>query len=144
MELRHRVILVDANPKEIPSSEAHRRVLSSPLWKRRPKRAQVRHQKFLIALKEGNWNRVARLSWLETLDMHHLFHTSRPPFSYWKPATVQILRALLKTRTRKQPPPPIVSMDAGANIHVLPHPEDNGPGDTVPFEILNKLYLHNN
>jgi mevalonate pyrophosphate decarboxylase len=50
-------------------------------------------------------------------EMHSLFHTSEEPFTYWNPQTIEGLHFLAEFL--KSPTPPIVTLDAGPNVHVL-------------------------
>jgi diphosphomevalonate decarboxylase len=116
-ELSHFVILVSSEVKTVSSSEAHRRVKSSPLWEGRPERANERCAGVLEALKSGDLHRIAHLAWAESWEMHSLFHTSAEPFTYWQAGTVDALRWLAPSLGNSEPP--IVTMDAGPNIHVI-------------------------
>jgi len=127
-ELRDLVVVVDGGRKAVSSGEAHRRVASSALWAGRPGRAEVRLARLVAALSSGDLAEVARLSWAEAFEMHSLFHTSEPPFTYWEPGTLAVLRWLEpQVREGASGAPPIVTLDAGPNVHVLvPAPEAAG------------------
>jgi diphosphomevalonate decarboxylase len=112
------VILFKASPKAVSSSEAHRRVSTSSAWRERPERAQQRCQELVKALESGNAAAVARLSWQDSWDMHHLFHTADPAFTYWEPETFAALKWLM-TEQPSILPRPIVTLDAGPNLHML-------------------------
>ncbi len=54
--------------------------------------------------------------------MHSLFHTAVPPFTYWMPESLAVLQWLeewRKNASEKGEAPPIVTQDAGPNLHVL-------------------------
>ncbi len=114
--LAHFVVLVDTQPKKIPSSRAHALVRTSPLWEGRPERATHRTQKMRVALAAGDLGAVARLAWSDAWEMHSLFHTAQEPFSYWAPATIEALHWLSSFVLSDLPP--IVTLDAGPNVHV--------------------------
>jgi diphosphomevalonate decarboxylase len=116
-ELSHFVVVVSEDAKAVGSSEAHRRVRTSPQWATRPERAARRCDELVSALARRDLRAVARLAWLDAWEMHGLFHTSVPPFSYWKPATIDALHALAPFVARENPP--IVTLDAGPNLHVI-------------------------
>lgn len=116
-QLRHFVLLVSDASKKISSSEAHQLVKESPLWTGRVERASARFEQARRALAEGDLTRLARIAWNETWEMHSLFHTALEPFSYWRPRTVEILQWL--SVLMSGPEPPIVSMDAGPNVHLI-------------------------
>lgn len=111
------VIVIDAKEKEVSSSEAHLRVPTSPLWSGRAERANHRAAVLKLALQEGNTKEMSRLSREEMMEMHSLFHTSEEPFTYWIPGTLEVFR-WLKGRIIAGVKP-IVTMDAGPNIHLL-------------------------
>jgi diphosphomevalonate decarboxylase len=54
--------------------------------------------------------------------MHSLFHTAEEPFSYWEPGTLDVLKWL--SPELKLESPPIVTLDAGPNVHLLVPEED--------------------
>jgi len=121
-ELAHFVLLVSASEKSVSSSTAHHRVKSSPLWSGRVDRANARAQQLKTALASGDLNQVARLSWSECWEMHSLFHTAEPPFTYWQPQTIGALNwfsAFLNSPASAANPFPIVTLDAGPNLHCL-------------------------
>lgn len=124
------VLLAGREEKEVSSSEAHKRVLTSPLWADRTSRAEARVAQVEQLLREGDWNGLTRVVWQESMEMHSLFHTSEPPFTYWLPRSLEIIRGLMKyISVGAGPaglPPPMVTMDAGPNVHVLV-PADSAP-----------------
>jgi diphosphomevalonate decarboxylase len=116
-EMTDLVVVVGAEAKSVSSSEAHSRVATSPLWDGRVERAGQRLRDLEAALGEGDLRQVSRIAWSETWEMHSLFHTCSEPFTYWEPGTVAVLRWLMPHL--KDSLAPIVTMDAGANVHVL-------------------------
>ncbi len=118
-DVAHFVVLVDREAKRVSSSQAHALVTSSPLWSGRAQRADSRVERVADGLHSGDWRRVARLAWEEMLEMHSLFHTCAEPFFFWKGDSVEILRTLqpfaLDAASAR---PPVVTMDAGPNVHV--------------------------
>jgi diphosphomevalonate decarboxylase len=113
--LRHLVLVVSSEKKAVPSSEAHQLVRSSPLWRDRPARANLRLREMETALARADLPRVAKLAWDEAWEMHSLFHTCEEPFSYWEPETLRALKQLAEGFEN----PPIVTLDAGPNVHLL-------------------------
>lgn len=134
-DIRHLAIVVDDTKKAVSSSEAHTRVTSSLLFKGRVERAQERLRLLLDQLSRAKghdgvhaWNRAANLVWAESWDMHALFETSDPPFGYYTPGSVAVLNTVRGLSDRYQADAqanarifrqPIVTMDAGPNVHVL-------------------------
>lgn len=111
------VILVGSAPKPVTSSEAHARVTTSPLWERRAERVSERIANLESSLSEGDLAASARATWAEFWEMHSLFHTCSQPFTYWEPGTIQVLKVL--EQFSREGVPPLVTMDAGPNVHML-------------------------
>ncbi|MEK6577815.1 MAG: diphosphomevalonate decarboxylase [Bdellovibrionota bacterium] len=131
-KLAHFVILISAESKEISSSRAHELVRSSPLWSGRVVRAESKLLRMRSALMAGDVNTIAQLSWSEAWEMHSLFHTASTPFTYWEPETVAALKWLTPEILNIHPP--IVTLDAGPNIHVLVDARDAGSWRQRLFE----------
>lgn len=129
-DIRHIAIIVDEKKKSVSSSEAHVRVTTSALFKGRIERAEERLRIVVDSLKRSKsstdgvsaWNRAANTVWAESWDMHALFETSNPPFGYYVPETVTVLNMLREVSEHAHKAGnrmPIVTMDAGPNVHVL-------------------------
>ena len=116
--LRHSVVMVTSAKKKVSSSEAHRRVITSPLFNGRPERAEARLAELLIAFKEQDWALAYQICWSEFQDMHALFETSKPAFGYFEPGTIEVLKTVREIWEAEKDGP-IVTMDAGANVHLL-------------------------
>ncbi len=121
-KLHHLVILVENKKKEVSSSEAHRRVPTSLLFLGRPERAEVRLRQLLTALDQQNWRNAFEICWTEFWDMHGLFETASPPFRYLSSGSLQALE-ILTDKWKADQDGPLVTMDAGANIHLLFRPD---------------------
>ncbi len=134
----HSVVLVEDAKKEVSSSEAHMRVLSSPEFLGRPERAQRRLDKLIQiwsqwGIRNSNkqdfmkrdwnsegslWAQSFEIIWDDFIDMHRLFETSQPPFKYMNEDSLRILK-YLEQHWSLQGDGPWVTMDAGANIHLM-------------------------
>jgi len=112
------VAVLDTGYKKISSSEAHKRVQSSPLFEGRPLRAQQRITALKAALANGDYRMTSEISWAELWDMHSLFHTSDVPFFYLSPLSMTVLR-WSEDRWEKKGHGPIATVDAGPNVHLL-------------------------
>ncbi|NDD91098.1 diphosphomevalonate decarboxylase [bacterium] len=113
------VFLIEKSEKTVGSTEAHLRVKSSPLWEKRNERVSFRIQELQGCLLMGNWSGFSQLVWEEAMDMHELFHTSSPSFSYWTPLTREILGWLESEGVRSGKVRAAVTLDAGPNVHLL-------------------------
>ena len=120
--LKHQVLLCDESTKSVSSSEAHTRVLSSELFKGRVERAEARLQKLITSLRAENWKESFEICWSEFWDMHALFHTSQPSFMYMNDRSMAALKTL-HNNWSQQGDGPLITMDAGSNIHLLYRPE---------------------
>jgi diphosphomevalonate decarboxylase len=70
------------------------------------------------ALRTGEWQQAYEICWAEFWDMHALFETSEPHFSYMQPESLIVLRRL-EQMWHEEKDGPLVTMDAGANVHLL-------------------------
>jgi diphosphomevalonate decarboxylase len=116
-KMAHFVVLVRTTPKKVSSSDAHTLVKTSPLWQGRVDRVSSRIQRMILSLEKGDLETAARISWSEAWEMHSLFHTCAEPFTYWEPGTIEVLQWF--SSLIREPSPPIVTLDAGPNIHVI-------------------------
>jgi diphosphomevalonate decarboxylase len=119
-KLKHIVLLLEEGKKSVSSSEAHVRVTTSPQFIGRPERAEKRLADLTAALKSKHWVTARKLVWDEFIDMHNLFETSLPPFSFIQLESRKVLGELLNMYERDGDGP-IVTMDAGPNIHMFFH-----------------------
>lgn len=116
--LHHIVVVVEASKKEVSSSEAHKLVTTSPRFHGRPERAELRLVDLSQALQFNDWHMARQIVWDEFIDMHRLFETSQPAFSYMTEASRTVLEDCQKFWNKWQDGP-LVTMDAGANVHML-------------------------
>lgn len=117
-ELIHQVVIISKVEKTISSSEAHKRVETSPLFNGRITRAKQNLQQLLRAFNNGRWEEAFQICWREFTDMHQLFSSASQPFRYLGDES----RALLQTVKRfwhDKGDGPLVTMDAGPNVHLL-------------------------
>jgi diphosphomevalonate decarboxylase len=136
-ELFHQVVVVESQKKKVSSSEAHRRVANSELFKGRIERAEKRLALLLESLKQlgaavrrppddgasrSHWTDAFEICWAEFWDMHALFETSSPPFGYMESGSLDVLQKL-RGIWSELGDGPLVTMDAGANVHLLYRPD---------------------
>lgn len=117
-QLEHTLLLLDEEKKMVSSSEAHRRVTTSPLFKGRVERAQKRLEILEQTLKAEDWTSIYKVCLEEFEDMHQLFETSDPPFSYRNIDSTSVV-VQIKEFWQSNNDGPVITMDAGANIHLL-------------------------
>lgn len=120
--LAHQVVVVEEKKKAVSSSEAHKRVVTSYLFDGRPIRAERRLADLSMALREQDWRKIFEICWAEFWDMHALFETSIPSFGYLESASFEVLQYAKNIWAEKNDGP-VVTMDAGANVHFLWRPD---------------------
>lgn len=118
LNLNHCVVILDEKVKEVSSSEAHKRVITSSLFDGRPARAEKRLADLMEAFRQRNWAKAFEVCWSEFWDMHALFETSEPSFGYMRPETLHVL-SKAKALWKNSGDGPLVTMDAGPNVHFL-------------------------
>lgn len=116
--LHHIVVIVEDSKKEVSSSEAHKLVTTSPRFDGRIERAETRLRDLSNAMRFNDWHLSRQIVWDEFMDMHRLFETSTPSFSYMTEGSHQVLEECQKLWNKWQDGP-LVTMDAGANVHLL-------------------------
>lgn len=114
----HSVVIVESEKKDVSSSQAHKRVSESLLFKGRPERAEHRLEKLIEVLTLQQWAEAFEICWAEFWDMHALFETSQPSFGYMHPESLWVLNQIRQI-WKMQKDGPLVTMDAGANVHLL-------------------------
>ncbi|MGE0527231.1 MAG: diphosphomevalonate/mevalonate 3,5-bisphosphate decarboxylase family protein [Bdellovibrionales bacterium] len=122
LRLEHAVVLVESGVKAVSSSQAHERVASSLLFEGRVARARERLIELESGLRSGEWRRAFELCWSEFWDMHALFETSDPSFGYMQAGSFQVLEQM-RDIWRREGDGPLVTMDAGPNVHLLIRPD---------------------
>jgi diphosphomevalonate decarboxylase len=121
-ELIYQGVVISNKKKEVSSSEAHNRVKSSPFYETRSQTAEENLRVLLNALISKDWNTAYHICWREFHDMHRLFSTCEQPFTYMTENSVALLHDLEQFWDKKGDGP-IVTMDAGPNIHLLYRPD---------------------
>lgn len=134
-QLIHQAVIISRHEKKILSSQAHENVKTSPYYFGRIERAENRLKQLLQALKTAQWATIYQLSWDEFQDMHQLFETATPAFSYRTPESYALLTQLA-TFWEKNGDGPIITMDAGPNIHLLYRPDQVDLQQKINQDIL--------
>nr|WP_238551384.1 hypothetical protein [Legionella oakridgensis] len=91
---------------------------TSKLYSTRSERAENNLKVLLNALESKDWGSAYQICWREFHDIHQLFATCTAPFSYMTEQSQEALKKLQDLWQRKGDGP-IVTMDAGPNIHLL-------------------------
>ncbi|MBC7396202.1 MAG: hypothetical protein H7333_02070 [Bdellovibrionales bacterium] len=129
------ILLIDQEAKSVSSSEAHLRVMTSPHFVSRVERAETRLAQVKHALLKGDLQVLSRCVLDEALDMHDLFHTSEPPFSYLKPDSKKWMDRIKNAVPGLPSENAILTLDAGANVHLfVPESEEHAWEKYLNFE----------
>lgn len=116
--LIHQVVIISDKEKKISSSEAHQRIKTSPYYANRSQKASEHLRLLLQALANQDWATSRHICWQEFQDMHQLFKSCANPFSYMTTESNALLD-VLQTSWQTHQDGPLVTMDAGPNIHLL-------------------------
>jgi diphosphomevalonate decarboxylase len=133
--LIHQVILLETTEKKISSSQAHQRVKTSPFYKGRAERATKRLSLFIQALNNKNWEKLYHIAWDEFQDMHRLFETAIPAFTYQNQTSLVLLEKL-RAYWEAHGDGPLITMDAGPNIHLLYRPDQQDLQQKIQHQLL--------
>ena len=117
-KLIHHVIFISKTEKAIPTSQAHEYVKTSDFFEGRPDRARENLKTLINNLTDKAWQAAYEIVWKDFWDMHRLFETADPPFKYITDETLKILD-YLQAYWKTHQDGPLVTMDAGPNIHLL-------------------------
>lgn len=116
--LIHQVVLISHAEKDVSSSQAHQRIHTSHLYQQRNARAENNLKLLIDAFTVKDWKAAFNICWREFHDMHQLFITSEPSFTYMTNNSNQVLKQI-QDLWQREGDGPIVTMDAGPNIHLL-------------------------
>ena len=116
--LYHQLILVESKDKKISSSLAHERVNTSFKLSGRANRVYDRIHSLKTSLNLTDWKNCFKIVKEEFLDMHSLFESSQPAFSYQNKKTEKVI-SFINDFWKKRGDGPLITMDAGPNIHLL-------------------------
>ena len=117
-QLLHQLVIVDNQNKKISSTTAHQRIETSPQFSKRVDRANKRFVALKTSLNLADWKTSFQICSEEFLDLHSLFESSTPPFSYKTEATQKVLECVNQF-WKKHQDGPLITIDAGPNVHLL-------------------------
>ena len=112
------ILLVDKGKKEISSTVGHNLMNNHPYASLRYNQAHENMLQLKKILKEGDLNAFIKLVENEALTLHSMMMTSDPYFILMKPNTLNIIQKIWKIRAQ-QKLPICITLDAGANVHLL-------------------------
>lgn len=116
--LEHLVLLINRNPKKVSSSMAHKMVRTSRFYKDRSQNVHARFNLLQQLIRENSWNDAGEVIKEEYIEMHNLFETAVPEFSY-RTEFGKKVESWFGSYKKTFGVVPWVTLDAGPNIHLL-------------------------
>jgi len=117
------VAVLDPEKKLFSSSDGHLLADTSPYFETRIVEMQDRIKRCREAILEKNIHKLGPIIEEDTISMHMIMMTSRPPLFYWSHGTVRIIQDLYKWR-KEDNLNAYFSIDAGSNVHVICEKKD--------------------
>lgn len=112
------ILVVDSQPKELPSSAGHNLMNYHMYAETRFRQASDNVHKLLTALATGNETVFSQIVENEALTLHALLMSSEPGYILLHPNTLNILKILKKFKSETAANFTF-TLDAGPNIHLL-------------------------
>jgi len=103
-------------PSSVRTDEAHREVLSSPLFKARLKHLAKIIKAMEEAIKTKDVATIGRLAEEDSLNLHASTMTGKAHMVLWEPETVRIIKEV--QRMRREGVPAWYSMDTGPSVFI--------------------------
>lgn len=122
-DLADTVVILSNEKKHLSSTDAHKRVFSSPLFAPRLALLQERQRAFEKSLSFCDIKSLGPLMEQEALDIHSVIMTAEEPFSYLKKETLDFL-VWLRNLRQASGFQAYFTIDAGSNVHVITESKD--------------------
>lgn len=137
MELADTIAIVSNQEKAIPSTQAHRYVHSSPLFKPRLAALSEKIRDVKTYLAENQFDLLAKLVEQEAIEIHSVSMTATPPVTYLTQDSLDIISWVRQLRFAEGMEV-FFTIDAGPNIHILTRKRDQ----KTLRELLTKKFPH--
>jgi diphosphomevalonate decarboxylase len=111
------VAVVNAGPKDVPTSEGQKTARSSSFFPVRLAQMDRKIDLLKKYLKEKNFQPFGELVEAEALEMHAVMLTSSPPLIYWQPGTIRMMKAVNSWRSEGLPV--YFTLNTGQDIHLI-------------------------
>lgn len=121
-ELRDILVITKASQKKIPSAEGMEKIRTSPFWNRRLRDMPDKIKTVKKAFAVKNFRMLGETIEEETINMHTIMMTQKPPLYYWNGVTMEIIRAARIWRGEGLPV--YFTIDAGPNVHLICEAKD--------------------
>ncbi len=111
------VAVVDHRSKKTSSSQGHLLAETSPYFMTRLEEMRSRIDEVRQSILDQKLSTLGLLIELETISMHTVMMTSRPPIYYWQSGTIEIINKIQLWRENGLEA--YFTIDAGANVHII-------------------------
>lgn len=120
--LRDLIAIVSRAPKAVSSGAGHAAAETGPFFKARLATLPRRLTEVKEALLARDFPTFGQAIEEEAISLHVIAMTSRPPITYWLPATLRLIQAVQEWRAEGLEV--YFTMDAGPNVHLICQAED--------------------
>lgn len=111
------IAIIDDGEKKTDSTEGHHLAHTSPLQSARVEDTDRRLEICRNAIQTRDFDELAWVIELDSNLLHTIAMTSTPAIYYWKPATLDLMQAVISWRQTGLPV--AFTIDAGPNVHVI-------------------------
>jgi diphosphomevalonate decarboxylase len=111
------VVVVSSEKKDVPTSQGQKRVSTSPFFRMRLEHMGKKIEKCKAFIKDKDFIRFGELIEEEALELHAIMLTSRPALIYWLPATVSLMKSVIKWRHEGLAV--YFTVNTGQDVHVI-------------------------
>ncbi len=119
-DLNLRMVIVPV-PSEVKTEEAHKEVVTSPLFEARLKYIAGMLQEMKDAIREKNIAKIGQLAEEDSLNLHATTITSKSHLVLWEPETLHVIREVIKLR--EEGVQAWYSIDTGPSVFINTYPE---------------------
>jgi len=116
--MRDSILIVEANQKQVSSTDGHKLMDTNPFAASRFQQAHQNLKSLKTILIEGDWSAFIEILEEEALSLHAMMMTSRPGYLLMRPGTLEIIRKVREFRSQTRNHIGF-TLDAGANVHLL-------------------------
>lgn len=117
-DIIHIVVVTSTAAKEVSSSQAHKRVVTSRHFHDHIAASKERYTTLIKAMHAQNWQKMYQVVNTEWKSMHQLFSSCLQPFTYISAETETII-SHVETCWQSSADGPLITLDAGPNAHIL-------------------------
>ncbi|MFO8086690.1 MAG: hypothetical protein R6T91_02635 [Bacteroidales bacterium] len=122
--LKDAVVVVNASPKKVSSSEGHALMNGHFYAENRIQQASSNMARLLDALYQNNWPVITEVVENEALSLHAMMLSSLPGYTLLQQETISVIERVRKYRADKKMDI-CFTLDAGPNVHVLYRARDS-------------------